>query len=527
MTRDNRHIIQRQVWQLEVAGFNDSNELQREMSNRNRDILESIEEVFSELSTPDQIIRFDRLEVDLGSFQKDVFFDQLKKRLSVQLKETVLDNIPSSSQSYQETSARVSFNDVDENTSPGKPARVINDAQRTELLLRFFFQKGYLPWWSRDEEFPDIGALMENFIQGADKSILTSFFNDLLKDNKVGGRVISNLTDQAKIKLLEKLAASPVMAMALPDLLYQLIILTKGEERGTFSVNERKKLLHEIWIAVLLPALSVSSDTEVIYQSLKRFYLNSSTPYIVSARKSSFQSFLNTLNIVVKKLQDPPEELISHVEGSENLTVARRRIFDLISKTKTVSGTGRRMLSAEDSEEKKDFQPGETIEEAIPCKNAGLILLWPYLSGLFKRLGWVEDKHFVSEMDRIKAVWLLHYMATGERAGEEYHLVLNKLLCGMSPEDPVEKPEEFIEETLKIADELLETVIDNWTVLKSTSIDGLRKSFLSRSGLLYLQDEKYLLKIERTGIDVLIDRLPYGLNMIVLPWRKDIMTCEW
>jgi Contractile injection system tape measure protein len=75
---------------------------------------------------------------------------------------------------------------------------------------------------------------------------------------------------------------------------------------------------------------------------------------------------------------------------------------------------------------------------------------------------------------------------------------------------------------------LLQTAIDYWQVLKSTSSDGLREGFLQRAGkLTFEDDDNWRLQVEQQSIDVLLGSLPWGINVVTLPWLKNLIMVEW
>ena len=63
--------------------------------------------------------------------------------------------------------------------------------------------------------------------------------------------------------------------------------------------------------------------------------------------------------------------------------------------------------------------------------NAGLVLLTPFLSMYFERLGWLRDGGFVDELARGRAVFALHRLAGLPTEAPEEQLALNKLLGGL------------------------------------------------------------------------------------------------
>lgn len=110
------------------------------------------------------------------------------------------------------------------------------------------------------------------------------------------------------------------------------------------------------------------------------------------------------------------------------------------------------------------------FSNTIYVSNAGLILLWPYLGTLFERCGLTDQNYFVDEQGKHKAVKLLAYAATGNPDNEE--VSINKLLCGMPISDTIEGNILLNDENKEIVDSLLRAVIQNWSVLGETSIDG-------------------------------------------------------
>jgi hypothetical protein len=77
------------------------------------------------------------------------------------------------------------------------------------------------------------------------------------------------------------------------------------------------------------------------------------------------------------------------------------------------------------------------------------------------------------------------------------------------------------------ADELLRSVIEHWSVLKNTSIDGLREAFLQRIGLLEKQDNGWILRVETKGHDLLLDNIPWTYTSIEFPWDESVIFTEW
>ncbi|MFN4079871.1 MAG: contractile injection system tape measure protein [Saprospiraceae bacterium] len=174
-------------------------------------------------------------------------------------------------------------------------------------------------------------------------------------------------------------------------------------------------------------------------------------------------------------------------------------------------------------------QPQET-SLGLAVENAGIVLLGPYLQAFFDELGLSQGDSFVEQMAQYRAAYLLYFLATGEEQPEEPVLLLQKILCGLPQDAPIPAyiPLSAAEKAESL--NLLEAVTRNWTALKNTSPNGLRQGFLQRPGSLYDQtgaDQIRLLRIERRGQDLLLDRLPWSYSMIKLPWMKSLLQVEW
>lgn len=183
-------------------------------------------------------------------------------------------------------------------------------------------------------------------------------------------------------------------------------------------------------------------------------------------------------------------------------------------------------------------QPGlPTGREQQPApgmalRSAGLVLLHPYLPRLFAALGWIEAAHPQGERfpwERLAhAAALLNWLATGRDEPFEFELGTAKLLLGLRPDDPLPAAAGLIGDAEREEGAaLLTAVVQHWSALGQTSIDGLRVAFLQRGGLLYPAPDGWLLRPQGETFDLLLDRLPWGLSIVRLPWMPCCLHTEW
>jgi hypothetical protein len=190
----------------------------------------------------------------------------------------------------------------------------------------------------------------------------------------------------------------------------------------------------------------------------------------------------------------------------------------------------RASTDAADSEADEIHEAGDPDDasDVLYLDNAGLCLLWPFLGHFFTHLGLMgKDRAFLDEPARHRAVFLLHHAATGATEAPEYQLALNKVLCGMAPDvlpcfgDPPTGTE--LEETERLLGALSAHIAD----LSTLSVEELREGFLLRPGALSTRDGAWLLRVERSTRDSILDPPPWPMEWISLPWMSAPMRVEW
>jgi hypothetical protein len=170
--------------------------------------------------------------------------------------------------------------------------------------------------------------------------------------------------------------------------------------------------------------------------------------------------------------------------------------------------------------------PYETQEFHI--NNAGLVLVAPFLGMVFKDLGYLtKGRDFVTAAARIRAVHFSQYLVTSEQHPAECDLALNKVICGMQVDEPLERFIDLTQPERDAAREVLDSALEHWTALKRTSAPVFQQTFLQHEGILTKESSHWLLRIERISVDVLIDTLPWTISVIKHPWMKQPVMVEW
>ena len=172
-----------------------------------------------------------------------------------------------------------------------------------------------------------------------------------------------------------------------------------------------------------------------------------------------------------------------------------------------------------------------TKGESVFINNAGVVLLYPFLSQFFYRLHLLNEGRdgFKAEASRIRAIFLIQHLVYGKTEFPEHELVLNKYLTGYKSEAPLPHSMELTEEEKEISKELLLMGLrNNWQKMKNTSVEALQQAFLQRPGKLEYGDESRLkLTVEQKPYDLLLDTLPWSYSPIKHRWMNEIITVKW
>jgi hypothetical protein len=160
-------------------------------------------------------------------------------------------------------------------------------------------------------------------------------------------------------------------------------------------------------------------------------------------------------------------------------------------------------------------------------ENAGLVILWPFLGHLFERLDLMADDRFKGPAAQHRAVGLLQHLATEDLWPEEYQLLLAKVLCGLHVNEVFQFGPPVTQVEAEEGADMLTAAIANAPILRDMSIQGFRGSFLLRKGVLGARDGAWLLRVERATHDVVLDRFPWAMSWVKLPWMEAPLCVEW
>ena len=178
----------------------------------------------------------------------------------------------------------------------------------------------------------------------------------------------------------------------------------------------------------------------------------------------------------------------------------------------------------------RDDEPADG-GEPLHIANAGLVIVGAFLPQLFARLEVLEDAPTGGTRVRPDAVsrvvHLLQYLVDGRTDAPEPLLCLNKVLCGVPLAVPIDREIDLTHRERELCDSLLAAMIENWTMIKHSSVAALRETFLQREGRLDHPPTGWRLRVQRKTLDVLLDHIPWPIATIANSWMPEPLFVTW
>ncbi len=450
-------------------------ELQRLLTRLTHDqIVRTIDGVLERCSSPNDYLYIERLSIDVGSVDLAQLESELPKRIAANLERALAD---------------VSASNVDDSRAliAGENYRQSRQQIVNEALL-FFLRAGRLPWSFRLPPGRNLeNVLIEMWRNREPASEDRHFSNALLGIFK---------SEAARIRFLRQFSTDFVVGLLtryFPEMANVFEKIGQGLTDSEPPANVEDERLRSI-VQTLLVKLSSGQNIS--------------------------QTMLDEMGAIFKDRYDETFALDRHFVWNRQYKEPRENGPALRS---SVQATHRQEgdLLVHSSYPVDD----PDIAEGVYVDNAGLVLLHPFLPQLFTASACLQDYKIVKTG---RALALLHYLATAETVAHEYDLVLPKVLCNIDLPVPVETLTELSHEERSEADELLTAVVKHWDVLRNTSIDSLRGTFILRPGKLIRRgDGDWQLHVEYRSCDILLDSLPWNIATIKLPWMQNLLWVEW
>lgn len=337
-------------------------------------------------------------------------------------------------------------------------------SEQNEIEAFFYFLKnGSLPWW-----------LEEN----------TNFWGEFIEKNYFKKEILDKLKTLLSTPEIRKRLIFQFDDSQLFQIISAIIISLKKKSN---SLKIPKKNRYQFWETVITHALNNKKELVEIFKN---------TPLKDVEKIVEMANKIFNLNIKI---------------GEEHLAKIKEANKEHSEKTDSIEVLEN--LSKIENEE-------------ILLKNAGLILLHPFLKMFFEKLDFLLGKNLNPEKID-EAIHVLHYLSTGKEQAYEHELLIEKIICNVPFHQTLNRHINLTIDQKIACEVLLQAVLEHWSVLKSNSTQIIQNEFLQREGKLIISEEKQTLIVERKAQDILLDKLPWNIHLIKIPWMEKILFVEW
>ena len=580
-----RHVIKRQIIELHVRRPAEAQRWQDEISRVYRQrVVPLIDQLCNELSEPDRLYQIETLELDLGVLDPDQLEAEFVAKVSTALRQALATQIAIPTDAFNQPGENPKVTSQLElfahfartgtllwwaDTAQPRlleeclQALISESPEPLRQLLRTFAQESRplrrLVAHYADEWLIALAGLLAPALKPAFADDLPALI-EMLQQSQVAPhlrptqrrqRLWMNLLDVASVTgaqttalatfyqtILNRVAAElgvPV-AMLLSNL-YSVWqkqpttispqlrqILTGGISRATTATTEA--------LAQTLAAWLEAGGSRAELLALLQAFIQQRSTLDQTRLNNVRQAFENNLAVTVTDFRN----LLAAIDLSADEGSALTQQLHALEPT-TLERTPTARVSAPTPAMQAPALSVDDVDE-LYIDNAGLVLLWPFLEHFFARLDLLEDgasgeglrpslKQFRDESARQRAVGLLQYLAIFNTDFPEYHLPLNKVLCGMELTEVFDFGPPLSDQEAEECTNLLTAVIEHAPILRSMSIPGLQGTFLLRQGVLRTRDGAWLLQVERETYDIVLERFPWSWTWVKLPWMDDPLQVEW
>jgi hypothetical protein len=553
---DQRHQIKTQIIELQLSGQQDALELQKAVTQLYYSkVVPLIEKLCDQLSDPKIIHRIETLDINLGTIDINNFEQEYITKIEAEIKQQLTEIIRPSgfSRAMNQETGETGTNVLVEHREAGNASGSVSglhktfkgtkgvgfrsSTQPTKLTythapqsrqpipprpenvplspkttdferLSYFLQTGTLPWWSEILSKQALAESCDRVITTSPNLIKPIFWQAFQQERQLK-RLIYQFNDELLLKIANLFV--PSLSDFIAD--YNSDILGILKRNDFIKVIPQNLIRLEQWRGIFL---SLPFDKTVTPG--KRQITEKSLGYLATRFQLNYFDLVNQMVKTVDSLKR---------EGKSGKSELPEIIAEL------VASSSRETLVKENSVRELDLPiSSETIQNfnntnEIYINNGGLVLLHPFLNHFFQTIGLVQKKSFINSAAAERAVLLIQYLVEAVTELSEPSLSLNKVLCGIDVLEPVETTLDITEQEQLEGETLLTAVIQNWSILKNTSIAGFRQAFLQRKGILRIRDGNWLLQVEPETYDVLLEQLPWNINIIKLPWMNNVLYVQW
>ncbi len=479
MTPPVRHIVRRVLLELDSAASPaEAPRIQARAAYLCRRRLASLlDRCLTEFGDPDTLYRIGRLECVIPDIDMEQLDAEWTKKVEARIRETLREALRDAAPRGVPTASYHSGNTADRPSMPGEAPHA--GAPVFDLLI-YFLQTGLLPWWAGTTGNRPVQQALETLVQTPEWPAL--LFQRIVMNSLMRQRLINHTTD-AVLTAFCRFVAGEYFAVGLEHFL----------AASPWNSDQEPTLRRRFWEAVF-GEIAVPGSAETL---------------AAGAKPSKEQTHWEQL---CRRITTPEGS------GKETDTLPAPAMPRSAPDDKPLERRN------EPTPDAPDFDDSERLY----IDNAGVVLIGPYLPKLWEQLGWVAGNRFNDPETAWLAVQMIQFLCDGQpETPPEYLLALPKILCGFRPGALFEPPRPLNGEEMAAGDTLLKAVLEHAPGLGLKTAGALRGSFLLRKGVLRSGDFQWLLHVEKETYDIVLQKVPWGYQVLKFPWMEVAVFVEW
>jgi hypothetical protein len=466
-------------------------------------------------------------------FEKYKHYDLKIEKVEIDLNKINIENIPACiSQLLEEQIAL--------NISKNKSQVVINNIKKDVKIndkfqaFIYYLEHAEIPWYFENADVFDIDQIVhEIFTQFEKEKLQLNEMIYLVSQNKIARQRLYFLIDD---EILNKILMTIITSDEVKNI-YRIIANAIDK-----LLSDQKEAIRKYFFeSLLLEFYSNKINIDNIINNFINIFVQKIES---SALEKTIKKSLTNCNYA-ERVESVMKIILNYFLEKKKLTKTKiyetnkniSHINELKVKQKGKNKNNQLSLEALDGQEIEASAELNKIisldnyfdeEKRIQIINAGLVILNPMIKYLFDALGFIDASgKFKSEDLRFRAIHVLQSVTGLVGKHYEHLMPLNKIICGLNVLMPVDPEFRIKQKERNEINDLLKAVLQHWNVLKSTSVKGLQESFIQRKGLIEKSSKDWIVRVENTGIDLLLDELPWSINILKYPWNDYIIHVEW
>ena len=573
MASGNDHVLQKVTFEIGLSSQDGAFEIQNRISNAFQSgILKELEKLFDRESNPNEVISIDKIEIELGRLASANLEQQLADAIEGKITDflaTVQNEIRNASgtDSGGKRSINVQY------PLPGNAHFQLGITVSDSGLSQFekfihLLEYGTMPGGSNSSNKKRLSELIVPILSDQ-AELLVQYVRRNVYNLNIFKRLVLNLT-KSQLQYLAAVLGCP-FSSDLPGLIEKYSGFLSVAQVTSFDFRKHgfiasQSVESQVWLSVLqyyahredhktwnaersLSAQAILivrlllAESGVLEKVLSRLTVAKDSKSKSASQKAFGElhpSIEGALDVITDSL---PASISGRITGTKNSNqktddadlsalVAQLQSLTPVVDGKSHASSENKSTTAFDlNQEAGDLSA--LVESGIYINNAGLIILAPYLKPFFSKIGLLEGKNFKDAAAAIKAVHLLQHICGFDKEGDspeygEHDLLFNKILCGINISEPVPEFLFISDQDKEECEVLLQSILRNWTILRNSSIRALQVTFFQKQGRLKQVGIDWDLLVERdSAVEILIDKLPWSISLLKLPWNDYNIHTQW